>query len=363
MRVLRYLTGDILQHTLAVSVVLFLVVFSGRFIRYLAEAAIGDITSDVLLPVMLYKLPSFFELILPLSLFVGILLSLGRLYAESEMIVLKACGVSPTRLAMYLMVPAMLITLSVAALSLVLAPGGSARAQALLDNPRSAEGLQQLAAGRFKKQRDGRLVSYAERIDAAGVMYNVFLVERGEAGAGTMTVTLADEGQIIFDAASGRRYLELRRGTRYKGSPGTRDYEVVRFGSYGELIPEPEGGIRATVKADAIPTQTLLASAAPRDRATLAWRLSLPLLVPIVTIIALSLSRTDARRGRYARLGPALLVFLAYFLGLTQTRGWIEHGGPAAAIWSVHAVFALLALVLLHWERLSRQWGRRRAPA
>ena len=63
MRILRYLTGDILLHTLAVSVVLFLVVFAGRFIRYLAEAAVGSLTGDVLLPIMLFKLPGFFEMI------------------------------------------------------------------------------------------------------------------------------------------------------------------------------------------------------------------------------------------------------------------------------------------------------------
>jgi len=83
MRIFRYLTNDVLSHTAAVAFILFLVVFSGRFIKYLAEAAVGDLTADVLLPVMLFKLPSFFELILPLSLFIGILLSLGRLYAES----------------------------------------------------------------------------------------------------------------------------------------------------------------------------------------------------------------------------------------------------------------------------------------
>ena len=67
MRILRYLTRDILLHTVAVSFVLFLVVFAGRFIRYLAEAAVGSLTGDVLLPIMLFKLPGFFEMILPLG--------------------------------------------------------------------------------------------------------------------------------------------------------------------------------------------------------------------------------------------------------------------------------------------------------
>ena len=94
MRTLRYLTLDVIIHTLAVSLVLFLVVFSGRFIKYLAEAAIGDLSADILLPVMLYKLPAFFELILPLGFYIGLLLSFGRLYADSEMVIFRASGTS-----------------------------------------------------------------------------------------------------------------------------------------------------------------------------------------------------------------------------------------------------------------------------
>ena len=87
MRTLSYLALDVITHTLAVSLVLFIVVFSGRFIKYLAEAAIGDLSAGILLPVMLYKLPAFFELILPLGFYIGLLLSFGRLYADSEMVI------------------------------------------------------------------------------------------------------------------------------------------------------------------------------------------------------------------------------------------------------------------------------------
>ena len=218
MRILRYLTRDILEHTVAVSFVLFLVVFAGRFIRYLAEAAVGSLTGDVLLPIMLFKLPGFFEMILPLGLFIGILLSLGRLYAESEMAVLRACGVGPGKLALFVMVPALVVTVAVAALSLFIAPEGSARAQVLLDNPRSAEGLHMLNEGRFRKQRRGDYVTYAERIDDDGLMHNIFVFERRPGStADLFTATFAREGEIVLAEESGRRYLELRGGSRYRG--------------------------------------------------------------------------------------------------------------------------------------------------
>ena len=57
-----------------------------------------------------------------------------------------------------------------------------------------------------------------------------------------------------------------------------------------------------------------------RDSRALWWRVSLPVMVPAIAVIALALSRTDARRGRYAKIGPAMVVLLLYFLGMTQGR-------------------------------------------
>ena len=357
MRILRYLTRDILLHTVAVSFVLFLVVFAGRFIRYLAEAAVGSLTGDVLLPIMLFKLPGFFEMILPLGLFIGILLSLGRLYAESEMVVLRACGVGPGKLAVFVMVPALIVTAAVAALSLFIAPEGSARAQVLLDSPRSAEGLHMLNEGRFRKQRRGDYVTYAERIDDDGLMHNIFVFERQPGSTEDLfTATFASEGAIVLAEESGRRYLELRGGSRYRGEPGERALEEITFNLYGELIPESQNSLRRSGKVESIASVDLWVSDEPRLRGALWWRVSLPVMVPAIAVIALALSRTDARRGRYAKIGPAMVVLLLYFLGMTQGRGAIESGQGPGLMLAVHAGFALLALALLQWERISKRW-------
>ena len=89
MKLLRYLNREVLTHTVAVSSILLVIIISGRFVKYLAEAAVGDLATNILLPVMLYRMPGFLELIIPLGLFIGILMSYGRLYVESEMVVLR----------------------------------------------------------------------------------------------------------------------------------------------------------------------------------------------------------------------------------------------------------------------------------
>jgi len=252
----------------------------------------------------------------------------------------------------------MVVVSAVAFLSLYAAPEGSARAQVLLDNPRSAEGLHILNEGRFRKQRDGHYVTYAEQIDDAGVMHNIFVFEREPGSQSDIyNATFAREGEIVFQESTGRRYLELRGGTRYQGEPGKLALEEIQFDLYGELIPESQGSLRRTTKVQAMATQALWDSSDPKLRGALWWRVSLPLMVPAIAMIALALSRTDARRGRYAKIGPAMVVLLLYFLGLTQGRGLIESGQGPEVMLAVHVVFAVLSLVLLHWERISKRWS------
>ncbi len=364
MKILAYLTRDVLLHTVAVSFTLLVIIFSGRFVKYLAEAAVGNLAGDILLPVMFYRLPGFLELILPLGLFIGILMAYGRLYVESEMVVLSACGVSPSRLAGYTLVPALLVMVLVAALSLLVTPMGAARSSALLDDPEASQGLQTLAAGRFQNRRGRDLVSYAETIAPdSGIMSGVFLSQQTASSDGKpqLVVTVAAEGEIVLDSRTGARYLELRDGYRYQGLPGHRDYRVVEFETFGERIPEPEGGIRSVPRVDGRSTVSLLASAAAEDIAALHWRLSLPVTVPIVAIIALCLSRTDHRRGRYIKMAPAFALYLIYLVLLTNARAAMEEGAGPLVLWRIHLLYLLLALWLLYGNVVrSSLWRRRR---
>lgn len=355
MRAARYLTYDVMTHTGAVSLVLFLVVFSGRFIKYLAEAAIGDLSAGILLPIMLYKLPAFFELILPLGFYIGVLLSFGRLYADGEMVIFRASGTSQWQLLGRIATATIATTLLVAMLALVLGPNGAARANALLAEPRSAEGMHVLAEGRFKKQRSGDYVTYVEQIDEDGSMSTVFVAERQRSATGTvLSTTLAQSGAIEIDPDSGRRYLQLSNGHRYSVSPGKAELTQARFSGYRSLIPEIEGGLRSQAQVETLPTSALIGSDNSEHMAILGWRISLAFIVPVMVLFAIPLSQTDSRRGRYAKLGPALIVFLLYFVALSQARSMAEEGSSLFVFVVVHSLFAFIGLALMMSDELRR---------
>ena len=351
MRLRRYLSSDVLAHTIAVSAVLLAIIITGRFVKYLAEAASGKLAAEILLPVMFYRLPGFLELLLPLGLFIGILMAYGRLYVESEMVVMSACGVGPGQFARFTLAPAFLIMILVAGLSLYLTPQGVARSEALLNNPQALRGLQLMSAGRFQRHGSDGAVTYAAGIDEdLGLLRQVFAFEpasRAEAEDDDASVLVARRGEVVSGPREGLRYLELQEGYRFKGEPGNLDFEITRFERFGHRLPD-EVSVRHDDAVDARTTAALLASTDVEDVAALYWRVSLIIMVPIVALLALSLSKTNHRRGRYIKLAPALILHLCYLLSLVTIRTRVvEDGADVLLFGAVHAVFALLALVLL----------------
>src|SRR5690606_9754309 len=135
---------------------------SGRFIKYLAQAAQGLLDPGVLLMIMAFRIPGFLELILPLGLFLGILLAYGRLYLDSEMTVLAATGMSQQRLTLYTLFPAALVALLVAWLSLGLAPKGVAEVARIFNAQDSMTEFDTLVPGRFQSMKNGSRVTYTE---------------------------------------------------------------------------------------------------------------------------------------------------------------------------------------------------------
>ncbi len=367
MIVFRYLSREVLVTLSAVSAVLLVIIMSGRFIKYLAQAAQGVLDPGVLFLIMGYRIPGFLQLILPLGLFLGFLLAYGRLYLDSEMTVLSATGVSQQRLTVYSMAPALVVALLVAWLSMGLAPQGVASVARILSEQDALTELDTLVPGRFQSLRDGSRVTYSQELSPdRSELRGVFMSEKrfstdGRSERG-ITVLVAESGrQEIQD--DGSRYLILENGYRYDGEPGEADYRAIQYDTYGVLLPKPEVAIEASER-EATPTRELLGSSDPRMQAELQWRLSLPLLVFIVTLLAVPLSKVNPRQGRFLKLLPAIFLYMAYLGLLIAARGALDKGRLPAALglWWVHGIFLAIGLLLLYWERLSLWWASRRAP-
>ncbi|HJR32432.1 MAG TPA: LPS export ABC transporter permease LptF [Pseudomonas sp.] len=365
MIVFRYLSREVLLTLSAVSAVLLVIIMSGRFIKYLAQAASGLLDPGSLFLIMGFRMPGFLQLILPLGLFLGILLSYGRMYLESEMTVLSATGMSQQRLVWMTMFPATLVALVVAWLSLSLAPQGANQFQLLLNKQDALTEFDTLEPGRFQSLRDGTRVTYTERmsddrVNLGGVFISQKNISSNNKDRG-ISVLVAEKGRQEI-RPDGNRYLILDNGYRYDGSPGQADYRAIKYDEYGVLLPKPEVSDEVTDR-DAMPTSTLIGSEDIRMRAELQWRISLPLLVFIVTLMAVPLSRVNPRQGRFLKLLPAILLYMAYLTILIAARGALDKGKIPAVLglWWVHGIFLAIGLGLLYWEPLRLMRASRRS--
>ena len=365
MIVFRYLSREVLLTLSAVSAVLLVIIMSGRFIRYLAQATQGVLDPGVLLMIMAYRIPGFLQLILPLGLFLGILLAYGRMYLDSEMTVLSATGMSQQRLFSYSLAPAFLVALLAGWLSLGLAPQGVEHVARILNQQSAMTELDTLVPGRFQSMKDGSRVTYTEALsEDRGSLDGVFISEKQLSSKGDkergISVLVAESGrQEIQD--DGSRYLILENGYRYDGNPGEADYRVIKYDTYGVLLPKPNVAADVTDR-EAIPTSQLFGTSEHKLQAELQWRLSIPILVFVVTLLAVPLSRVNPRQGRFLKLLPAILLYMVYLALLIGARGALDKGSipVALGLWWVHALFILIGLLLLYWEPLRLRWAARR---
>lgn len=365
MIVFRYLAREVFLTLAAVSMVLLVIIMSGRFIKYLAQAAQGLLDPGVLFLIMGYRIPGFLQLILPLGLFLGILLAYGRLYLESEMTVLRATGMGQTRLLGYTLIPAILIALLSAVLSFYLTPLGVREVENILQEQDALTEFDTLVPGRFQAMKGGERVTYTEDL-ASGreELRGVFISEhgrdvRGKHGKISLLTAPSGRQQILDD---GSRYLILEDGYRYDGNPGEADYRMIRYETYAILLPKPSVAL-ASSDRESMTTRELLASTQQKMKTELHWRMAIPVLAFVVTLLAVPLSRVNPRQGRFLKLLPAIFLYMAYLGLLISARDALDKGQMPAAVgmWPVHGLFLLIGLGLLYWESLLLLLGKWRS--
>ncbi|MFL2499861.1 MAG: LPS export ABC transporter permease LptF [Porticoccaceae bacterium] len=366
MIIFRYISRELLSVTTAVCVVLLLVLISGRFVKYLANALSGEMDPEVIFAVIGYRIPGFLELTLPLAFFLAVLLTFGRLYVENEMSILKGCGFSERKLLSFTLIVATFLSFIVGFLSLYVTPVGIKKAETIFTIQEQKSELDRVTEKTFYSLRGGKGITWVNSISEDRELENVFMaatIEATETSEGSLVLVVADSGrQTKASRDSDERYLTLEKGYRVEGIPGRYDYQITYFDEYGTRLAPPEE-LSEDTATDAMTTQALINSSKVEHQVALQWRFSVPVMMFIVTLLAVPLSRINPRSGRFARILPAVLLYFSYLVSLNTLRGAIEDGSlpVGMTLIPVHLVFLLLALVLIFSEKI--QLNLRRVKA
>jgi lipopolysaccharide export system permease protein len=349
----RYLLKEVIYGWFAVTVILWLILVSNRLVRYLSNAAAGEIPGDLIFKLLGLKMAWYMIHIVPFALALGVVLGLGRLYRDNEMTVMAACGVGTWRIYKPVLGLGFLVSISLVWLALYISPSVQDVSHRLEKAAGRQAELTALGAGRFNEIQGGKLTFYAERLSTdKKTMENLFIAVRDPADRlKPQQIVRAKSAYRKQDEATGDHFLILVNGVRYQGNPGEADYRVMQFDEYGVRIDMPGGDVTTTKRA-ATPTAKLLASSDTEDIAEVQWRLSMPLSVISLLLLAVPLCRSSPRQGRYGRLVIAILLFVIYYNLLGTAKVWVGDGSvpPVIGLWWVPALPVAVSAILLGGE-------------
>jgi lipopolysaccharide export system permease protein len=357
--IFRYLLKEVAKTQLAVFLVIMTIFISNKFVRVLDDASEGGIPGHLVMTFIGLKIPDLAGMILPLSFFLGVLLAYGRIYAENEMTVLHACGVSEWYVVRVTLILGFVTAIITGMFTLYLSPMAAEYEYQVKDQIAADSGLSSLIAGRFQTTGNKKAVVFIhDKNRADNTFEKVFVAQLPDEDTPNSSVidsslVYAATGQVI-EEETGLQRLILSSGTRYQNDIKNKEFRQVTFDKYYIQIQDQKVAHKRR-KLSAIPTDELYQDKTPEASAESQWRIAFPLACIIMTLVAVPLSVVNPRQGKFGKMLPALLLFLSYFLLLTAVRSGIEKGSVPQYIglWPVHFVVLILGFSLLVKGRTS----------
>lgn len=341
----RYLLRETAASALAVTLVLLAIMLSARFAKFLGAVATGELPRDLLAQVVALSSLQYLVLLLPAGLLLAVMLTLGRLYKDSEVAAMMGCGVSLGGLYRPFLWLSALMALITAWLAFEGGPWAGRQVDFMFKDARRLVQYTPFEPGRFKELGGGRAVFYTEQMNPEGTQLTTVFARIQEPDG--QSVVIASEGRQQLDTTTGERRVTLYGGWRYAGEPGQAVFDVVQFEEFETRITPPPF-VYLSGKRKLMETRALMDSSDPEDQAELAWRIAAPVSVFVLGLLAVPLAYLRPRQGRYGKLVLGIVLYLVYsnLLGLGQA--WIAKGQVPAVVglWWVHALFGGAALWL-----------------
>ena len=341
----RYLAKEIAKPFFVITSIITTIFIGFNWVRFLGRAVEAQLPTGIIFTLIMFKVIIALEVLLPVALFLSIVLGLGRLYMESEMIALSACGVSPVKTVKVVFLFALILSIFVSSLSLFIRPWAYQQSYALQANADTSFRITDLEADRFyeRKKDDGSFVIFMKDIDhKTGRMKHVFIqTENGD----NIRVFSAKEAYEYHDPTSHQVLPVLVNGYEYKLS---RHQGINRITEFKELKIYPSDKKTLEYKRKAAPSSQLAASSNPKEIVEFQWRLSTGLSTLLLALLGIPLSRATPRHGKYAKVFVAVMAFAIYYNFGAMAKTLVEQGVVPVfpGIWWVNGLLGLLLLVL-----------------
>lgn len=340
----RSLLREFANLAVAVFLTLFLIALTTRLIRLLGQAASGKLPSDAVIAFLGFFALHILPVLLSLTLFITVLVTLARMWRDSEMVIWFNSGLSLAAWTRPVLLFAAPLVFLIAILTFVISPWVVQMSEQYRSRIDSRDDLSRVEPGAFGESRSKERVFFVESIagDKTAVQ-NVFVNSAQNGRTGVMT----SEKGFTESAPNGDRFLTLLSGRRYEGAPGEPEFRVMEFARYAVRVAVREGDEpEATHKS--MSTFALIENPTSANLGELLWRIGIPASALILALLAIPLSYVNPRAGRSVNLIFALLMYITYSNLLSVSQAQVAQGKLAFGTgwWLMHALMLAVALIL-----------------
>ncbi|HUX91393.1 MAG TPA: LPS export ABC transporter permease LptF [Gallionellaceae bacterium] len=331
-----------------VFAILLAIIVLTQLIRLLGESVGGTLPVEAVLVLLGFSALNYLPILLSISLFLSVLLTLTRSYSDSEMVVWFSSGMSLTRWIRPVILFALPVVSLIALLSLLLAPWAMSKVDEIRLKLESRDDVAVAAPGTFRESKQADRVFFLENVTpGSNQVGNIFVQSVQQGKVGTM---VARQG-LQEVAPNGDKFIVLLNGTRHEGIPGQLDYKIVEFERYAMRIETVESKKKAP-NPKAFSTLYLLENRTSWNLSELNWRIGLPVSALILALLAIPFSFVNPRAGRSLNMIGALVLYMLYNNLISVINTWVgqEKVAASAGLLGIHGIMFVLMLALFYYR-------------
>ena len=353
----RYLLRNLIVFFLAITFIIGLIVFGNQFVLTTQESLSYGIPIKELMPLVGFNMLRDIPIILTLSLFLSIIITISQLYKSSEAVVMNSIGLGD-RDFINLIKPIVFFTFIVVFyLTIFAVPWAKQQKSYAEDETVNASEFSFITEGKFESFKNGEIVFYASEsktTDTVGEqnMEEIFIYALDK---GKSVIVLASEAKKYTNAKSESIYLRLKNGIRYEGLPGNENINILNFEKYDlEIVSgDIQKSISSFSEIEEKNTIDLLREGGVKANAEIQWRISQPISVLILSIFGVFLGKSSPRTGKGINLIVGVVLFMLYNNALLVAKSAIESGQLSSIIgmWGVHLLLLLILIIFYQFRQ------------
>ena len=336
----KSLNMEVFRSSIGVLLIFFLLVVGSRIVGYFEQAAEGNIDPGIILSVITLRFPDFITLLIPLSFFLGLLITIGRLNSEGEIHGYFSAGLSKFNLIKFLLPQAFIYFFITLVLSLYIAPYTKNLSKDLLVIDSLEEQIDAIQSDEIVSLDDGGFL-YVQTADE-GLIKGVKLFQVDEDNS---FIVISDE--LLTTEKDKTIELNLKNGSFYGGLFSESSKIISNFNNFNFEIDKNMS------QSNDLSLTKLFDYSSASDQATFQWNISIPITILILLLYGIYISSSKPREGKFSFMLPGMLIYVSYLSLLILGREFIsDNPGSIFNLWFIHGLFILFLFLYAYREKI-----------